>query len=75
MMGVDTKQLAAAKEIGKHVEARIVRNSAEGSFSVTFVATDEQGKTYTADLVKKMSSGMATQLSAFFSMKGKISGE
>ena len=71
-MNIDPKQLAAAKEIGKHVEAKIMIDKTASSLTLTLTPIDGQGAQYTSKLLSQMASGLATQLKTFFDIKGKM---
>lgn len=73
MLGIDPKQLAQAKEIGKHVVAVIQVSKPAGSFTLILTAVDSEGTRYVEDLVNRMSTNLAGQLSSFFGIKGTIS--
>lgn len=72
MFGINPQQLQKAKEIGKHVTAVIETNTTNHSFSVSFAAIDEEGQKLVANLAKQMATGLATQLSMMFGIKGKL---
>jgi len=66
------KQMAAIKQITQSVKAVITVNYADDSFIMQFTTKDEQTKSVVTQLLKMFSDQTATQLSAFFGIKGEL---
>jgi hypothetical protein len=72
MFGMDPAKLAQAKRIGDHVTATLHIDKEHGTFTMTLIAKDEEGKSAIGELTSNLSMGLANQLKMFFGITGKI---
>ena len=75
MMGFDPQQLAAAREIGKHLRIEVRKCPKEGRLEIRYVAVnpgDPRSQVTIVNCVEGLAMQMAVIHDTMFGMKGKI---
>ena len=75
MMGFDPQQMAAAREVGKHLKLEVRKCPREGRLEIRYVAInpeDPKSQVTIANCVEGLAMQMAVLHDTMFGMKGKI---
>ena len=75
MMGFNPEQLAAAREIGKHVRLEMKKSAKQGRLEIQYVSVnpeDPRALAAIANCVESFAMQMASMHDTIFGIKGKI---
>jgi len=70
--GIDPKQLAAAKEAGQHIKAKITVNYTTNTAVIALASDVPQSAAIIPDMLNQFANGLAMQLQAFFAVQGEL---
>lgn len=70
--GMDPAKLMEARKAGKHLTATVSIDKNNGTFTVQFIPTTEEGKQLAKQMANDLAHGVMTQVSTFFAIKGSL---